>query len=409
MSEQFEAGLRDLYTAAEIAHDARPGLAVDLMVARTRRHRRARAAAVTLATAAAVVGVAVAGTAVAGNLGGTTAPPADGPTDGTTDSAPSEPTADPVIGTVTEPTCGTALADLARVPADRGMTLSMGLDTTELTAGELTGWLGTGVDAFSSTDVMPVEGGGIPESYGFAVTQDGVVVGSTATSLRPADPVDGDPRTHDARIATVACDGRALVPGTYDLVAYLPLQLRGDADVLTPAVLVSDPVAFTVPDAGPLPDPQEHYTPDNASSIPPSDPAAPLPDGNYLAHVSEIDAAAGTVSADVVVLYFGTAADAWVAANAPGTEILDDYVVDDPDGQVDRVIPLATDTPVWEVCWGPNEDKVRRAGGVAEWATAPIEDGESLCSDTSTIPIGGLYWLDVRDGVIAQAVAQFVP
>lgn len=405
MSEQFEAGLRDLYTAAEMAHDARPGLAIDLMVARTRRHRRARAAAVTLATAAAVVGVAVAGTAVVNNLGGTTAPPANGPTD----SAPSEPTADPVAGTVTEPTCGTALADLATVPADRGMALSMGLDTTELTAGELTGWLGTGVDAFSSADVLPVDGGGIPESYAFAVTQDGVVVGTTLADLREADARDGDPRTHDAQIATVACDGRALVPGTYDLVAYLPLQLRTTSDALVPAVLVSDPVAFTVPDAGPLPDPQAHYTPDGASSIPPSDASAPLPDGNYLAHVSDIDAAAGTVSADVVVLYFGSAAEEWVSANAPGTEILDDYVSDDPDGQTDRVIPLATDMPVWEVCWGPNEEKVRRTGGVAEWATAPIEDGESLCSDTSTIPVGGLYWLDVRGGVVAQAVAQFVP
>lgn len=405
MSEQFEAGLRDLYTAAEMSHDARPGLAVDLMVARTRRHRRARAAAVTLATAAAVVGVAVAGTAVVGNLGGTTAPPADGPTD----SAPSDPTADPVNGTVAEPTCGTALADLATVPADRGMTLSMGLDTTELAAGELTGWLGTGVDAFSSAEVLPVDGGGIPESYRFVVVQDGVVVGTTLPDLRPADPVDGDPRTHDARIATVACDGRALVPGTYDLVAYLPLQLQTAPDTWAPAVLVSAPVAFTVPDAGPLPDPQAHYTPDGASSIPPSDPAAPLPDGNYLAHVSDIDAGGGTVSADVVVLYFGSAAEAWVAANAPGTEILDDYVSDDPDGQVDRVIPLAADMPVWEVCWGPNEEKVQRTGGVAEWATAPTEDGESLCSDTSTIPVGGLYWLDVRGGVIAQAVAQFVP
>lgn len=401
MSEQFEAGLRDLYTAAEMSHDARPGLAIDLMVARTRRHRRARAAAVTLATAAAVVGVAVAGTAVAGNLGGTTAPPADGPTDGGTSA--------PVTGTVAEPTCGTALADLATVPADRGLTLSMGLDTTELTAGDLTGWLGTEVDAFSDAQIMPVEGGGIPESYRFVVVQDGVVVGTTLPDLRPAEARDGDPRSHDARIATVACDGGALAPGAYDLVAYLPLQLEAGPDAWTPAVLVSEPVAFTVPDAGPLPDPQAHYVPDGASSVPPSDPAAPLPDGNYLALVSDVDAEAGTVQADVVVLYFGSAAEEWVAANAPGTEILDDYVSDDPDGQTDRVIPLANDTPVWEVCWGPNEEKVRRTGGVAEWATAPIEDGESLCSDTSTIPMGGLYWLDVRGGVVAQVVGQFVP
>ncbi len=406
MSEQFEAGLRDLYTAAEMAHDAQPGLSIGAMVARTRRTRRTRAAAVTLATAAAVVGVAVAGTAVVTNLDAPPAPPADGTT--STTDAPS-PTADEITGTVAEPTCGTALADLATVPADRGMTLTMGLDTTALTAGDLTGWLGTGLDAFSTSSFLPIDGGGIPESYGFVVAQDGVVVGTTLADLREVSASDGDPRTHDARIATVACDGRALVPGTYDLVAYLPLQLQTAPETWAPAVLVSAPATFTVPDAGPLPDPQAHYTPDGASSIPPSDPTAPLPDGSYLAHVSDVDAAGGTVSADVVVLYFGSAAEAWVAANAPGTEILDDYVSDDPDGQVERVIPLAAGMPVWEVCWGPNEEKVRRAGGVAEWATAPTEDGESLCSDTSTIPVGGLYWLDVRDGVIAQAVAQFVP
>lgn len=407
MSEQFEAGLRDLYTAAEMAHDARPGLAIDLMVARTRRHRRARAAAVTLATAAAVVGVAVAGTAVVTNLGAPPAPPAGG----TTTSAPTtEQAHQPITGTATEPACGTALGDVATVPEDRAIVLNLALDTTELTAGELTGWLGTSVEE-STAMTRAVPGAGIPAGYGFAVLQDGVVVGTTRATLHEASPEDGDlfPRTHDARITPVGCEGTALAHGAYDLVAFLPLDVETDPDTWVRAVLVSDPVAFTVPDAGPLPDPQEHYTPDGASSIPPSDASAPLPDGNYLAHVSDIDAAAGTVSADVVVLYFGSAAEEWVSANAPGTEILDDYVSDDPDGQTDRVIPLATDMPVWEVCWGPNEEKVRRTGGVAEWATAPIEDGESLCSDTSTIPVGGLYWLDVRGGVVAQAVAQFVP
>ena len=397
MSEQFESGLRDLYAAAETEHDARPGLAIGAMVARTRRTRRTRAAAVTLATAAAVVGVAVAGTAVVDTLGGRPAPPADGPTS-------------PIVGTVTEPVCGTALDDLAQLPEEGGWALRMGLDATELVAGELTGWLGAVVDGLHS-DVQAVPGAGIPEGYAFLVAQDGVVVGTSERSLRPADPVDGDPRSHDARIWPIACDGGPLAPGAYDLVAFLPVDVRTDPTGQTTAraVLVSDPVAFTVPDAGPLPDPQAHYLPDGASAVPPTDATVPLPDGNYLALVSDIDAAAGTVTADVVVLYFGSAAQEWVAANAPGTEILDGYVSDDPDGRVDRVIPLGSDVPVWEVCWGPNEEKARRTGGVAEWAVAPREDGESLCSDTSTIPVGGLYWLDVRGGVIAQVVSQFVP
>ncbi|GEN80101.1 hypothetical protein [Actinotalea fermentans] len=407
MSEQFDAGLRDLYAAAEMAHDARPGLAVGAMIARTRRTRRTRVAAVTLATAAAVVGVAVAGTAVVSNLDATPAPPADGPT--ATD-APDDAVTDPAAALA----CGSLLGDVATVPPDAGLTLSMGLETPELSAGDLLAWLGTSTGDGAAADQatqnwLPAEGGGIPAGYGFVVTQDGVVVGTTLASLSEVDAPDGDPRTHEARLAAVGCDGRALAPGAYELVAYLPLQLETGPDAWTPATLLSGPVAFTVPDAGPLPPADAHYLPDGASAVPPSDPAAPLPDGSYLAHVSDIDAAAGTVSADVVVLYFGSAAEEWVAANAPGTEILDDYVSDDPDGQTDRVIPLATDTPVWEVCWGPNEQKVRRTGGVAEWATAPIEDGESLCSDTSTIPVGGLYWLDVRGGVIAQVVGQFVP
>lgn len=391
MSEQFEAGLRDLYAAAEMAHDAQPGLAVDLMVARTRRHRRARAAAVTMATAAAVVGVAVAGTAVVSNLDTPPAPPAD----------------EPVTGTVVQPTCGTALADLARVPADRGLVLRMGLDAPELTAGELTGWLGTTIEVGGASTGFQAE---IPADYGFVVTQGAVVVGTTRSTLQSAAAEDGDPRSHDARIAPVACDRGALAPGAYEVVAYLPARIDTDVDgVGTPAVLVSDPVAFTVPDTAPLLPPDGHGAPDGASAVPPADPTAPLPDGDYLALVSDVDAEAGTVTADVVVLYFGQAAQDWVSANAPGTDILDGYVSDDPDGPTGRTIPLG-DAPVWEVCWGAESmDLVERTGGVDEWATAPIEDGESLCEDTTTVPRGGLYWLDVRAGVVMQVVGQFVP
>lgn len=403
MSEQFEAGLRDLYAAAEMAHDARPGLAVDAMVARTRRTRRTRAAAVTFATAAAVVGFGAAGVAMLGEPGPTPVPPA----------SPENP---PVNTTLT---CGTAIADLGGSDPESAVHL----------AGTLTSPMVTTLDPLLLELTVGADGemlgSGLVEQAEYAIVADGVVVGEAYDVGDTAVDDLAAELSWRAALAWDACPGAGvdgtLGDGSYELWAALPHAGRVYDSTLR--LVLGGPWPFEVGAAQPRPEtsaspdvptepllpPDAHYLPDGSSAVPPSDPDAPLPDGDYLAHVSDIDAAAGTVSADVVVLYFGSAAEEWVAANAPGTEILDDYVSDDPDGQVDRVIPLAPDAAVWEVCWGPNEEKVQRTGGVAEWATAPIEDGESLCSDTSTIPVGGLYWLDVRGGVIAQAVAQFVP
>lgn len=399
MSEQFEAGLRDLYAAAEMSHDAQPGLAVDLMVARTRRSRRLRGAAVTMATAAAVVGFGAAGVAMLGRPGVEPVPPASPDDD---------------RGTTTL-TCGLAIADLGGSDPASAVQLSGRLATPAVTTGDP---LLLDVAVAADGDVAQSQ---LVDQAEYAIVADGVVVGEARDVGDTATEGIGPEWSWQASLDWDACPGTDLGVGTYELWMALPhagrlydstlrLVLGGpwsfDVTAVSP-----DSDAPTSPDATaqPLLPPDAHYLPDGASAVPPTDPSAPLPDGDYLALVSDVDAEAGTVTADVVVLYFGQAAQDWVAANAPGTDILDGYVSDDPDGQVDRVIPLAADTPVWEVCWGPNEEKVRRTGGVAEWATAPIEDGESLCSDTSTIPVGGLYWLDVRGGVIAQAVAQFVP
>lgn len=396
MSEQFEMGLRDLYAAAEMSHAAaQPGLAVGLMISRTRRNRRARAAAVTMATAAAVVGVAVAGTAVVRNMDPAPAPPADAPT--ATDAT----TAEPITGTVTDPACGTALDQLARVPESTGIALQLGLDSTELTAGTLTGWLGTtfaaGGDGFNAE---------VPAGYGFVVAQGGIVVGTSQAELVTTQRAL--PATHDATITPGSCHGGTLEPGSYDLLAVLPSTLEVDGTQRA-AVLVSEPTTFTVPEPAPLRPAEEHGSPDGVSATPPADTAAALPDGDYLAVVNDVDAVAGTLSADVKVLYFGQAAQDWVSANTPGTEVYDDYVTDDPDGPTERTLALG-DAPVWEMCSSDGSlDLVQRTGGVAEWAVAPIEDGESLCSDTSTVPRAGLYWLDVRGGVVMQVVAQYLP
>lgn len=402
MSEQFEAGLRDLYAAAEMAHDTRPGLAVDLMVARTRRHRRARAAAVTLATAAAVVGFAAAGVAMLGRPGTTPVPPA----------APESP-----VNTTLA--CGTAVADLGGSDPEAAVHVNGTLATPTVTTVDP---LLLELTATSDGDVV---GSQLLDQVEYAIVADGVVVGEARDVGDVTLDGLGTEWSWQAPLTWDPCPGAGvdgvLGIGSYELWAAFPYTGRVIDSTLR--LVVAGPWPFEVTAAQPRPetpaspevttqplrDPEDHIPAEGFSAAPPVDPTAPLPDGDYLAHVSDIDADAGAVTADLVVLYFGSAAEEWAAANAPGTEIMDDYVSDDPDGPAERVIPIG-DVPVWDLCPGPERiELVQRTGGLAEWAVAPWEGGESLCSDTSTIPVSGLYWLDVRGGVIAQVVAQYVP
>lgn len=399
MSEQFDAGLRDLYAAARRAHDAAPGLSVATMVARTRRLRRTRATTVTLATAAAVVGVAVAGSAVVRGLDGTPAPPVPPATEATHDPTP-EATAS------LEPTCG---ADLTRPPLAEGVhgaVLDAGLDADTLVAGGLDAWFAVTVAAGYDPGIQAE----VPDDVGFVVARDGVVVGTTERVTRPATPQDGSLRTHDAQVWPVGCDGAALAPGAYDLVAYLPVLVEVSG-ATSPGVLLADPVPFTVPDAGPLPAPDAHLPVDSASDAPPANASVPVPDGEYLGHVTDVDADAGTVSADLVTMITGAAAEEWLSVNRPGEPAFDGYTTDDPDGSAVRTLPLAADAPVWE--WCSTETRLttaQRAGGVAEWAAAPSDGSiDRVCADGPAMPRGGMYWLDVRGGVVVQVVGQFLP
>lgn len=406
MSELFDAGLRDLYAAVEREHDARPGLSVAAMVARTRRRRRVRGAGFGLATAAVVAGVAVAGSAVVRGLDGAPVPTAPPATEATQDP-------DGTRNALVEPTCGTELDDLAAFPVDPGVVLEAGLDADTLVAGELDAWFGTtvlpGPDHPVSVEAQ------VPGDVGFVVTRDGVVVGTAERGLRPAPPEEGSPRSHDAQVWPVACDGgpmhAPLAPGTYDLVAYLPAVARADDDEGTPAVLLSEPVPFTVPDAGPLPAADAHLPVDGASDAPPASRSAPVPDGEYLGHLSGVDGAAGIVAADLVTIYTGRAAEEWLAVNRPGEDAYDGYTTDDPDGPDPRTLPLAADAAVWEWCSTETQMTIaRRGGGVAEWAAAPAgETFDRMCSEGPTMSRGGTYWFDVRGGVVVQVVGQFLP
>lgn len=401
MSETFDAALRGAYERTAAAPGARLDAALPMLVARTRRNRRVRAAGTLVATAAVVAGVAVAGTALVQDTGGSPVPPAEDPI--------TEPTVGTITGTVTELTCGTTLANVKQVPDGWGVSLRLELEWTDPAPATLPGWVAIATDDEHGA-WRDVDGGGMPDGVGFAVVRDGVVVGTAQANLWEVPDIRGVRETHDARVSPRACDGGTLPPGSYELVASLPVDVGTDDDTWVTALLLSEPAAFTFAEVGALPEPTRHDTVEYHSTVPPTDPAVPLRDGSYLGIVQAVDPAAGTVTADLVVLHFGQGAIDWVAANDPGAEIVDDYVMEDSDGPTPRTLPISPGAPVYE--WSPSEAGLAialRAGGVAEWAAAPTDDRERRLEDGPAMPRGGLYWLDVRDGVVQQVVGQYVP
>lgn len=401
MSESFDSGLRDLYLAAGAAHDARPGLAVDLVLARTRRARRARGAAVTVAAAAVVVGGALAGAAAVRGLGGidgSVVPPATTPT----------PTATtPATGGVTAPACGDALADLARIDAD-DVRLDAGLEPGATVEDALPVRVTTTV---LTADPLPTVEASVPTGYAFVVAQDGVVV-ATATWTPEPDLSTARDHGHVLAVHVVPCGGGELAPGDYELVAYLPAEVEVDGErVAGLLVAPSVPFSVAVPEAQapPLHPGEDRVGADGVSDLPPADRSAPLPDGAYLALVTGVDAAAGTLDADLLVWYSGQAAQDWAAVHVPDGQAYDGYAVDDPDGPEPWRLPVLAEAVVWEWCSSEEgTEVVRRPGGVPEWAAA-AEVGTRTCADGAPLPRTGYYWLDVRDGVVTQLVAQFVP
>lgn len=403
MSEKFEAGLRDLYTTAELALGPRSELAVDLMIARTRRRRRTRAAAISLATAAAVAGIAIGGNAVVRTLGDAPAPPAGDPTP--TQSSP----ADLITGSELFPECGVDVGEIRRPPEDQGLTVDLSMSGGDPNQGTMTGRLRLRAEDVPRAWESP-QGDGLADDYELVVVSDGAVVGTVQTNRYELPRTGGDLRTYDVRMAPVACDGGVLDPGEYTVVASLMVNIELAPDTWESVVVLSEPQPLTVPEVTGLPDPQDHVTWDGHSAWVPADRSVPLRDGAYVATVSDVDPVSGTVSVDLVVAHFGQSALDWLRVTEPGSpEPEREFVLTDPDGPDPRTLPIG-EAQVWERTWSDaGRAWALRQGGVAEWAAAPTDGRESHITDDARMPRGGLYWLDLRDGVVMQVIGLDEP
>jgi hypothetical protein len=403
MSENFESGLRDLYTRAASAHDGGAGFPTTAMVGTARHNRRVRAAGVSIMTVAAVVGVGFAGVGAVRTFGdGSLQPPAGTPT-----VAPA-PTTAPATA---ELTCGTALADQPELfPA---MSVEIQLDDETIAVGEP-------LDASVTIAVVDPPGPQVrTDMVGlvqYAAVQDGVVVGL-------GEPVLDDLATQElsgrqgvatrASISFTACEGgEALSVGAYDLYGSLPVNVAVDGTNV-PALVGGGPWPFTIvgidPDAdtsGPV---WETDYDSGHSAEAPDD--GSLPDGYYIGTVSGIDAASGTIDADLLVFYSGQAAIDYLTANQPDAENPppNDFITTD-DGQPVRTLPLAPDAKIWDWCFG-EVDLGYQQRTVAEWVEAPTDGtqqcgaGAALARNTEYTP----YWLKIRDGVVAEMIGQYLP
>lgn len=140
-----------------------------------------------------------------------------------------------------------------------------------------------------------------------------------------------------------------------------------------------------------------------------TEPTDPLTDGSYVAFVHGIDPVAGTVDVDLAVFMGGQAAMDWLTENEPEAENPppNDYVIVNEVEQV-QTMPLADGAPIWDLCFtdGEGDPYVRR--DLVEWAAAPAV-GEMQCGAGPELSRAALYWLDVRDDVVVQVVAQYLP
>lgn len=140
-----------------------------------------------------------------------------------------------------------------------------------------------------------------------------------------------------------------------------------------------------------------------------AEPEEPLADGNYVAFVHGIDPVAGTVDVNLAVFMGGQAAMDWLTENEPDAENPphDDYVIVNEVEQV-QTMALADGAPIWDLCFRDADADPYVPRDLAEWAAAPAV-GEMQCDAGPKLNRAALSWLDVRDGVVVQVVAQYLP
>lgn len=216
MNEDFESGLRDLHDGAALAHASGDGFPTAAMAGRVRRNRRVRAGALSAVATVAVVGVAWAGTAVAG-LG-------DPPT-----LQPAEPTVTETPGEYTGPACGTAIGD---VPVFDEPPLVIDFTFELDVAGPVDPLTGRVVLAVADELDITFQPDGMLEGVDYSAVQDGVVVGYGRGAL-----ADGTLQALSGRQGVTAlvtlplrpCSGAGtLAAGDYQLFASMPVLGVGD-------------------------------------------------------------------------------------------------------------------------------------------------------------------------------------
>lgn len=239
MSENFEAGLRELHARAADAHTQRGGLPTTAMAGQVRRNRRIRTGALAAMATVAVGGVAWAGSAVAGL--GDPIQPAQPPITTPPDNSPSANAG---------PACGSAIGDVP-VFDEPPLVIEVTLDDARLDPAEsLTGRVVLAMTDETYATLIP---DGMLEDLDYWAVQGGAVVGYGRGSL-----VDGTSQTLSGRHGATAmasiqlqpCAGDAatLAAGDYQLFASMPLIGAGDGkgdEAVSRTVLVG-PWPFTV-------------------------------------------------------------------------------------------------------------------------------------------------------------------
>lgn len=255
MSEDFEAGMRDLHARAADAHAGGAGFPTMAMAGQVRRNRRVRAIGVSMVTVIAVLGVAWAGSAVAGLGDPAPIQPAES-------SDTPEPPDTPVPGEYTGPACGTVIGELA-VFDEPPLVIEVTLDRGTLPPAEpLTGRVLLAVPGEVDITFQP---DGMLEGLDHTAVQDGVVVGYGRSAL-----VDGTWQALSGRQGVTAltsiqlqpCGGAStLAAGDYQLFASMPLTGAGDGqDEAVSRTILGGPWPFTVLD--------DRWNPVDISAVP---------------------------------------------------------------------------------------------------------------------------------------------
>ena len=172
-----------------------------------------------------------------------------------------------------------------------------------------------------------------------------------------------------------------------------------------------EPSVEPTADAMPLLPPEEHFPESGVSAIPLS--ADALEDGDYFGFVKTIDVAGRTIDADIAIFYSGQAAIDYLTENDPSAENPppNDYLIVNDVERV-RTLDVSPDARIWDWCFG--DDTVGLAfverASLDAWAAAPL-DWELNCASGAAMARdpAAIYWIDVRDGVVAQIIGQFLP